>query len=55
MVVSGIIISLSLSKKLYSFPLHNIVDLFQTGAAVFGMLSFGLTGLIQTMMNDSID
>jgi len=55
MVVSWIIIALSLLGKVYS--VHKIMDIYQTGAAVFGMLAFGLAGLIKSMYrsNSSFD
>ena len=50
MLVSLIILFASLGARAGLYPIPGkIMDIFETGAAVFGMLSFGLGGLIKSM------
>jgi len=50
MLVSLIILFASLGARAHLYPIPGkIMDIFETGAAVFGMLSFGLGGLIKSM------
>ena len=51
MFVSLIILFASLGARAGLYPIpEEVMRIFETGAAVFGMLSFGLGGLIKSMM-----
>lgn len=48
MYTSLVIISFSVAEKVYRFIPQSVMETFQTGLSVFGMLAFGLAGLIKS-------
>merc|ERR1712071_6492 len=44
MWTSLVITSFSICAKVLSYPPRSLVDIFQTGLSVFGMMCFGLAG-----------
>jgi len=48
MWTSLVITSFSICAKVLSYPPRSLIDIFQTGLSVFGMMCFGLAGLIKS-------
>jgi hypothetical protein len=55
MYTSMLIILLSILAKVSSYPPRSVVEIFQFGMSVFGMLAFGLAGLIKSSRASSDD
>eukprot|EP01083_Nonionella_stella_P055370 146081_1 len=51
MYTSLVIISFSVTEKVYQFIPQSVMETFQTGLSVFGMLAFGLAGLIKSSID----
>lgn len=48
MITSMVITAFSVAAKMTSFPSRRVLEIFQLGLSVFGMLAFGLAGLIKS-------